>query len=228
MNRYKQMFFEISGVCNAKCPFCSTGSGSTKPGGFIDPDRFERTIDRLLALELISRKTTIHLFNWGEPFLNPNWKGLLRFLNHYDISYVISSNGSTYNEFSPDLHLKMAALNFSMPGFSQESYDKIHGFNFEVIKKNISKYANDLRQTGYKGTMTILFHIYQFNLEEIAEGMDFARSLGIYFHPYYAYLANYQMIKDYLLGTIEKEKLRSLAENLFCSEIQKRTLESPH
>ncbi|GBF34170.1 hypothetical protein DCCM_3282 [Desulfocucumis palustris] len=45
----------------------------------------------------------------------------------------------------------MRFIIFSMPGFSQESYDKIHGFNFEKIKDNIIKMSRNFRENGFTG-----------------------------------------------------------------------------
>lgn len=63
-----------------------------------------------------------------------------------------------------------------MPGFSQESYDKIHGFNFEKIKENIKKYANDMELAGVKDKMWVAYHMYQFNLDEIYDAYVFLRN----------------------------------------------------
>jgi len=47
-----------------------------------------------------------------------------------------------------------------MNGFSQSSYDKIHGFDFELIKKNIIEIIKTFRNAGYLGVATILYTTY--------------------------------------------------------------------
>ncbi|HLD30302.1 MAG TPA: radical SAM protein, partial [bacterium] len=187
-NPFRKLVFEISGVCNAKCPFCLTGSRHMPVGGFVDPGLFRRSIKKLMEEGLIDSQTRVYLFNWGEPLLHRNFREIVETLNDHDLRYIISTNGSVFFKFDRALSKNLSRLAFSMPGFSQASYDRIHKLNFEEVKRNIRQFAGDLRSLGYAKDIRILFHIYQFNLDELAQCESFARSLGITFSPYEAYL----------------------------------------
>lgn len=223
-NPFRKLVFEISGVCNAKCPFCLTGSRHMPAGGFIDLDLFRKSIKKLIDKELIDSQTKVYLFNWGEPLLHRDFRGIVECLNDYDLRYVISTNGSVFLSFSKAISKNLSCLAFSMPGFSQASYDKIHKLDFEEIKRNIQHYVRDLRSLGYAKDITILFHIYQFNLDELAQCESFSRSLGINFSPYEAYLNDYWLIKDYLSGNISASQLKEIAESLLAYKLREMTL----
>jgi MoaA/NifB/PqqE/SkfB family radical SAM enzyme len=223
-NPFRKLVFEISGVCNAKCPFCLTGSRRMPPGGFVDLDLFRKSIKRLMDEGLIDSQTKVYLFNWGEPLLHPHFREIVECLNDYDLRYVVSTNGSVFLSFSKAILRNLSRLAFSMPGFSQASYDRIHKLNFEEIKRNIQHYVSDLKSLGYAKDIRILFHIYQFNLDELAQCESFSRSLQITFAPYEAYLNDYWLIKNYLGGNLSAAELKEIAESLLAYKLR----EIPH
>ncbi|HIE07386.1 MAG TPA: radical SAM protein, partial [Desulfarculaceae bacterium] len=164
---YKEVYFEISGICNARCPFCVTGTRRLPQGDFISVDLFEKSIDKLIEEKLIDRRSCIFLYNWGEPFLHPDLDNIIEYVNKREINFALSSNASVYKEFKVKDVEKLHEISFSMSGFSQFSYDRIHGFRFEKIKQHITMFAENLKKIGYRNKVKIFFHIYQFNLDEI-------------------------------------------------------------
>ena len=122
---FKLIIIEISGACNAHCPFCVTGRGDIKPGKMMSLDLFKKTISRLKELDLVAQDCLFGLFNWGEPFLNPELNEILEFCADENLKIGLSTNASTYKKLS---RKAIQAINFiliSMPGFSQTAYDKI-------------------------------------------------------------------------------------------------------
>jgi len=72
---YETVFFEISGLCNAKCKYCVNGGENSIAGSYhrkgarlIDVREFSRAIAYLLDKKIIGASSLIRLFNWGEPF----------------------------------------------------------------------------------------------------------------------------------------------------------------
>ena len=78
----------------------------------------------------------------------------------------------------------MTRILISMPGFSQASQDRIHGFSFERVKSNILR----LREMFHNIPFDMSYHIYQFNLDEIEAARQFCIQNGIRFAPNYAVL----------------------------------------
>ena len=102
-----------------------------------------------------------------------------------------------------------------MPGFSQESYNRIHGFNFETIKDNIAKIRNKLQEFRFSKRKVLIFHVYQFNVEEIEKAKQFATDLKMEFNPYYADLNDSKMRFDYVNKVMNYYDLHEISLDLF-------------
>lgn len=211
--------FEISGKCNAKCPWCQTGkktrNGIRLDKGFIEVDQFSKAIDYLLDNGIVSQSTQFDLFNWGEPLLNPSVKEIVSILNQWNLRFGFSTNASIFVPFEGKASLKnLVVLTFSMPGFSQASYDRIHGFNFEKIKTNIANILKNFRACGFHGRANIVMHGYQFNKDEAKPCMQFAKKMKIGFASYYAYFNDALMFKAYLDSTLPYDQLKAASKDL--------------
>lgn len=61
----------------------------------------------------------------------------------------------------------------------------------------------------------IRFHVYQFNVHEIKPARKWARSLGVYFEPYYAFINDAGRMQQYLRGELPGEYLMNVSKDLF-------------
>ncbi|MGB9762980.1 MAG: radical SAM protein, partial [Minisyncoccia bacterium] len=166
---FSRVVFEISGICNAQCPYCITGNGTQK-GNFVDFEQLKLTVEKLINENLIDSNTVFELYNWGEPLLHPMFVNIVNFFSSLNIKFVLSSNLSKIPDKIQHANFdSLQQFNISMPGFSQNSYDKIHGFKFKDILSNIIKLTNIIP----KEKIRILFHVYQFNYYEIQEAFKF-------------------------------------------------------
>lgn len=214
---YKSVYFDISGFCNAKCPWCVTANQSSNGSNnfnFIKPDDFERAIDKLIEMDLINKSSCISLYNWGEPLLHPNFENILEILHARKINFSLSTNASKAINIKDKLMENMQFIYFSMPGFSQESYNKIHGFNFRKITHNIDLLLNNFKNAGFVGTPILTYHIYQFNIGEINLAMEFCSKKGIYFNPVIAYINDFNLAMAYLNDTMKYELLKNASKDL--------------
>jgi MoaA/NifB/PqqE/SkfB family radical SAM enzyme len=141
---FNSIYWEISGICNARCPYCCNGKNSIsgefhkKHSGLITPEKFIHALDYLFDKKQISPNlTTLNLYNWGEPLLHSDLNKILDYIAEVGYTYNISTNGSREYLFSPKAIKKFGNLTFSLPGFSQESYNRIHGFDFKSVLHNI-------------------------------------------------------------------------------------------
>jgi len=157
------IYFEISGYCNAKCKYCCNGNGSMNDCDkrFIPVDDFTTAIAYLKGNEFLNDDTVIHLYNWGEPFLHPQFDDIIQVLINNAIKHGLSTNGSIYKELidTPLLH----ELKFSLPGYSQESHNKIHKLDFQTVISNIDRHMTLIPHHK----INITYFIYPFNIHEI-------------------------------------------------------------
>lgn len=223
---FTDVTFEIFGKCNANCQYCVSGknsiSGSFQKNNssFIKVEDFKAAINYMLDNEIINLNSTIGLFNWGEPFLHPDFKEILFFLNEKGLRYTLSTNGSKLIEFEKFDLSNLKNIIFSMPGFSQESYDLVHGFKFERIKSNIKKMLSNYRNNGFVGEAVIALHKYRFNEHEVVLAKEFTAELAelnLDLHASAALLNGTAMFKSYLSGKYDEEKVESIELQLYTS-----------
>ncbi len=182
---------------------------------FISLEEVERAILYLRSNNLISDKTVFHLYNWGEPFLHPDFEDIIDLLNSYDILFALSTNASIMRSFQKKEQFRnLVSIVFSMPGFSQQSYDKMHGFCFDIIRENMQAISFNLRECGFNGSTQISFHVYQFNQKEVSQIAQFASQHNFILNPFYAHICGLDMYRSYLKSEMDYELLRKASVDL--------------
>lgn len=216
---FNQVYFEISGKCNGLCHWCQTGrknKNKEATGTFVDIKEFKLTLSHLLKNKAISESTIIALYNWGEPFLHPKIKEIINALNTLGLNWALSTNASRVVLFSGSNTFKNCKYIFySMSGFSQVSYNKIHGFNFNSIIDNIVILTNNFRSCGLAAVPTIAFHIYQFNLGELGPAVQFAAKHKLAILPSYAFINDHERQIKFLSGKLDYKDLDRASRDLF-------------
>jgi len=215
---FKKVFFEISGACQARCPYCCTGNRSLKnqPNRFIPIKEFDSAVERLYKNRLIDSLSRFDLYNWGEPFLHPNFIEILQVLGNCHARYRLSTNAAKYIKLPSVLTGNMTRLTISIAGFSQSSYDRVHGLNFDLILKNIRRFADEI---GAK-KLWITYLVHQFNLNEIREAYRYFRKLGIRLAFTVAYMNDYNLSRNYLSGSVSSDQLKKMGKELFLSYVE--------
>lgn len=229
MSQFENAIIEISGMCNARCKWCVTGRdnrhGNPVQRTVMSLEKFKKVYRHITQMGLIGRENDIMLYSWGEPFLNPEAVEIFHFLSMKQQMFSLSTNGSVYKEAkSSSTYEYMSSVAFSMPGFSQDSYDRIHGFNFELVQKNIVCLLDNMYTNGFKGPAMILFHVYQFNQDEIDSARRFADSLHAEFVPYYAYFNGLSLVQKFINGTFSEDEYQQ-AKNEICLHYLKKRLD---
>jgi len=213
------IYYEISGICNAKCPYCPTGSGATKgrKARFIPPEEFSRGLNRLYELDLLNNDIFFGLFNWGDPFLHPQLNEILHILKEADQSFALSTNGSFLpKNLNSSLLYNLSYIRLSLPGFSQQSYDKVHRLDFESVLQNIGI----LNELAPPNTLEVLLYAYKFNIEEISRAFDYFSNKNIRCRVAMPHLMDYEEAIGYLTETIDPIKKQRIEDELFTDHIK--------
>jgi MoaA/NifB/PqqE/SkfB family radical SAM enzyme len=214
---FPEVLIDIVGGCNARCPFCTTGREDFgKRITAMSVSDFARTLDRLMDLGLaVPGVSSIGLYNWGEPILHPDLNGIVAELNARKLAIIIATNASKAMRFAVPTD-GFAYVYFSVPGWSQASYDKIHGLRFDRVVANMEESIQNLRETGYTKPIYLSFHTYQFNYtDELSAARAWCEAHGVHLRPYYAYIADYEQAKSYLRGTMAAADLQKISRSLF-------------
>jgi MoaA/NifB/PqqE/SkfB family radical SAM enzyme len=173
----------------------------------------------LRETRLVDESSCINLYNWGEPLLHPELADILGVLDDRRIAYSLSTNASKCVPVKKQTMRHMRQLTISMPGFSQRSYDEIHGFDFEKIKANIDILLATFKSAGFVGNTLLAYHVYQFNIDEIGAAMKFCARRKIHFSPVAAYMNDYNLSKAYLDGQLSRELLAKASKQLLLSYV---------
>ena len=229
---YQRMAIEITGYCNARCKYCPSGHynrehGSNSTGYAMHITEFRTLVLKLLERRIITTDTLIDLYNWGEPFLNPDLEEIACFLSDNGFSFNLSTNASIPKLLSSQALRGLETILFSMPGFSQESYDRIHGFQFSKICQNIVEMVQHFRKNGYQGNFRIAYHVYQFNLNELPDAIAFAKKWDLDIFPYFAIPAAMEFGCSFLDGSMEYAMLREVGSDLFLFYVEELIAQRP-
>lgn len=214
---------DISGWCNAKCKYCYTGRKNREcfpDKTYMSFENFSKIHQHLVESKILYGFNEVMLYSWGEPLLNPDYLKIIDYLSEQGQTYSLSTNGSVLKlTDNPCAYENCLTVIFSLSGMTQESYGNIHGFDLQIIKKNIKELLSNMRQHGFKGAAKVSFHVYKFNKDEVTKAREFAEELGVEFVPIKAYLASWSLQNSYLRERINQEFLKEIESELYLENV---------
>jgi len=215
---------EASSVCQLKCPLCSTGRGETKDsvvgGGFLRFDDFRRFV------EMNPRVKSIELSNFGEIFLNPELKDILRYAHSKKIG-LYAMNGVNLNTAGDDILEALVVygfriLNVSIDGASDDTYSLYRrGGDFNRVIDNIRK-INSYKKKHGSGLPYInwQFVLFGHNEHELPAAKMMAKELGMEFSTMVNWTPSFSPLKDRKL--VSKETGKNLLSDADLERERKR------
>ena len=188
----------VSSTCNLRCISCPVGnrpSGMHK--GFMRADDYVKVLDKILSETPLI--TIIQLFNWGEPFLNPELGKIIEITNERGVLCSMSSNMNIVKNFENVIAAKPAFLRISMSG-NKNTYDITHtGGKWDLLVNNLRK-LHDLRKRHNPGMLIeVAYHVYATTTaEDIRNVQAFCDELGFILRPHLAALLPLDNVRDYM------------------------------
>ena len=86
MRKFKQIYIEITNICNLNCSFCPKNN---RPKKFMSVAEFDTITDEIAPLT-----NTICLHLMGEPLLHPNIKEIFEICNSKNLNVYLTTNGT--------------------------------------------------------------------------------------------------------------------------------------
>ena len=86
MRKFKQIYVEITNICNLNCSFCPKNN---RPKRFMTVDEFDIITDEISPIT-----NTICLHLMGEPLLHPNIKEIFEICNEKNLNVYLTTNGT--------------------------------------------------------------------------------------------------------------------------------------
>ncbi|MDI6742845.1 MAG: radical SAM protein [Smithella sp.] len=166
--------------CNLQCPLCLTSSmtKSRKPA-LLSFDKFQKFIDDCgdYLLHLI-------LWDWGEPFLNPDLCRMIAYAKSKGIIVHTSTNGNVPLDDAQAEALVDSGLDslvVAVDGATQKTYEQYRqGGRLDVVLSNIRKIIR-IRESKRSGVPVInmRFVVMRHNESEIPLARELAKNLGV-------------------------------------------------
>ena len=220
MKQFEHLVIDISGCCNARCKWCSTGILNLKNGYMKQPimmshQKYKNILDYIGEKRFVCSDIQVELFNWGEPFLNPELNEICLETAKRGYTYRLSTNGSILKLLEPEAIKQMDDICFSVSGFTQESYGKIHGLQLSKVLSNIATISEHFIKYGYENKLVMNFHVYQYNIDEIMLAKKFCEQYHIRLIPHLAYLADAESMWQFRESKMPYDKLNEASKEIF-------------
>lgn len=177
------IMIEASSKCQLKCPECLQNKGSMD---FIGKGHL-KFADFKYFIDNHPRFKHIELSNYGEIFLNPELKDIIKYAYKKSVHLYVF-NGSNFNNVSDEVieclvKYKVVCLRVSIDGASDEIY-KIYriGGNLDRVIENINRinfYKKKYNSLVPK--LEWLFVIFGHNEHELPAAKKMAKNLGMKF-----------------------------------------------
>jgi MoaA/NifB/PqqE/SkfB family radical SAM enzyme len=164
--------------CNLECPFCPTGTDQMQRRKTRMPmARAKKVIDAIKghALEL-------RLYNWGEPFLNPDIFEIIRYAHDAGLYTVISSNLSidVENLAQKVVDSRLDRLTVSSDGLEQGTLEAYRRkASAERVYANVRAITAERRRQGVATpSVELMFLVFKHNEHELPQLEAKRRELG--------------------------------------------------
>lgn len=166
-------------LCNLGCEFCPVGvNDEGRVRGYLSFENFKKIID-----ECGPYLYDLHLYNWGEPFINKDIFKMIKYAKKYKIRITISTNLGIFNDRIANniIESEIDLLTISLDGASNETVEKYQTKNdFEKVLKNmihLTKLKKELKKD--KPVIQWLFVVHRHNEHEIEKARKLCEENGI-------------------------------------------------
>lgn len=156
----KAITIENTNKCCMSCVFCPRESCRYK-NDIMDNDLFKKIIDQSYQVGI----RHVDMGGFGDPYLDPELEWKLKYIknNYCDITVYLSNVGYLMSEKYDNLLKYIDTLKISNFSCIQETFEKMHGVNYEVTFENI----NRILGLEFRPYINALMVVDEINIKEI-------------------------------------------------------------
>ena len=126
MRKFKQIYIEITNICNLNCSFCPKNN---RPKKFMTVDEFDIITDEISPLT-----NTICLHLMGEPLLHPNIKEIFEISSKKNLNVYLTTNGTLIKQ----------NLDLLKSGCAKKISVSLHSFEANNNFNSLDEYLEDI------------------------------------------------------------------------------------
>jgi len=165
--------------CNLRCALCPVTTGLGRPIGHMNASLFKRLMDEIGDYIFL-----ILLWDWGEPFLNPDIYEMISYAKKKGIKVVSSTNGHLFKQIKHAdevIRSGLDSLIIAVDGITQETYELYRqGGDLESVLQGIRMVVTRKCDLNSETPLINLRSVVmKQNEHEIPKLKDLARSLGV-------------------------------------------------
>lgn len=165
--------------CNLRCLLCPVNTGLNRPPGHMDFTVFQKVVDEVGEYVFF-----ILLWDWGEPFLNPQIYDMIRYASERRIKLISSTNGHLLAQRDHADRVVRSGLDtliVALDGVTQETYEKYRqGGNLDDVLRGIRTLVARKQALNSKTPLINLrFLVMRHNEHEMPKLPELAKSLGV-------------------------------------------------
>ena len=126
MRKFKQIYIEITNICNLNCSFCPKNS---RPKKFMSVEEFDT-----ISTEIAPLTNTVCLHLMGEPLLHPNIKEIFEICKQKKLNVYLTTNGTLIKQ----------NLDLLKCGFAKRISISLHSFEANNSCCSLDNYLEDV------------------------------------------------------------------------------------
>ncbi len=174
----KKFMIEPTSLCNLKCPLCPVPSHLHRPTGHMTMETYKHAIDSIAGY---AKK--VDLWNFGEPFLNPELFDMIRYAEDRRIKVRVSTNSTflSAEEIDKIFWSNLSSIIVCLDGASKDTHERYRiGSEFEKVVEGIRALARKKRALGRERPFIRLqFLVFSYNEHEIDDIIALAEEMQV-------------------------------------------------
>lgn len=172
-----------SNTCNFKCVYCvDHRPGNRIPRSTLVGDTWER------LLRLIPKTETLAFHGISEFMIDPEFFRIIQLCADAKASLSINTNGSVCTPKYLDAlgsYPGYISINFSIDAATPEAFQKMRGWNFQRVLRNVKTYLELFASRKYMTWTSLSFVIARANINDMVPFVFLAKQLGVDSAKYY-------------------------------------------